>query len=120
MAKASNRGTRSRFFCTYCGKEGIPVQRKRGAERESGHLKHLYCIYCKKVVNHAEVREIGGYTEEDFRQEYDLGRFVDGNKIPIKDLQECSDKQCKYNINGRCWNSNLSYNCGHRVKESEE
>ena len=34
--------TQSRFFCTKCGREGIPVHRKKGQQREGGHLKKLY------------------------------------------------------------------------------
>ena len=29
------------FYCTSCGKKGIPIVRKAGAGRESGHLKKL-------------------------------------------------------------------------------
>lgn len=119
MAKF-NKGTQSRFFCTQCGREGLPVIRKKGQEREAGHLKKLYCIYCKQEVNHAEIREIGGYNIDDFTKEYNLGRFVDGNRIASKDLLECSYEKCEYNINGKCWNSNWSNNCNHRVKEMEE
>ena len=110
----------SRFFCTKCGREGIPIQRKKGQEREGGHLKKLYCIYCGEEVNHAEVRDIGGYSEEDFRQEYELGRFVNGNKIEIKDLLNCSCEDCKYNVKGKCWNSNFSNDCGHRIIERKD
>ena len=116
MAKFYNM-TPSRFFCTRCGREGIPIQRKKGQEREGGHLKKLYCMYCKQEVNHAEIREIGGYDVEDFKQEYNLGRFVDGNRIAIKDLLDCSCSSCPFNVNGKCWNSNWSNDCGHRVKE---
>ena len=119
MAK-NNKGTKSRFFCTKCGKEGMPIQRRKGAEREAGHLKKLYCIYCKEEVNHAEIREIGGYDINDFQQEYNLGRFVDGNRIAVKDLLECTCVECEYNINGRCWNSNWSNDCGHRIKQESE
>lgn len=118
--KKNINGTKSRFFCTECGKEGLPIQRKRGQERAAGHLKKLYCIYCKKEINHAEIREIGGYDISDFKQEYSLGRFVNGNRIAIKDLLDCSNISCEYNINGKCWNSNFSNDCGHRLKESEE
>ncbi len=119
MGKFNNNIIQSRFFCTKCGREGIPVQRKKGQERESGHLKKLYCLYCGEEVNHAEIREIGKYNEEDFKQEYNLGRFVDGNKIAIKDLLGCSHNNCPFNIDGRCWNSNWSNDCGHRIKESD-
>lgn len=78
--------SQSRFFCTKCGREGIPIIRKQGKIREAGHLKKLYCIYCGEEVNHAEVREIGGYTYEDFKEEFEAGRFIDGAREEIKDL----------------------------------
>ena len=103
--------TQSRFFCSCCGKEGIPVQRKKGQDRQGGHLKKLYCLSCKKETNHVEVREIGGYDIEDFKKEFELGRFVDGNRVPINELIECSCEKCLYNVDGRCWNANRSYDC---------
>ena len=27
------------FYCVACGRRGIPITRRRGAEREAGHLK---------------------------------------------------------------------------------
>lgn len=117
----NNLTTVSRFFCTKCGREGIPIQRTISKEREPGHLKRLYCIYCKEEVNHAEVREIGGYDHDDFKQEYDLGRFVNGNRIEIKDLMNCTYQECPFNIDGKCWNCNYTNDCGHRVmKEVDE
>ena len=112
--------TESRFFCVECGREGIPVQRKKGQDREGGHLKKLYCLYCGKEVNHAEVREIGGYSEEDFNQEFNLGRFVDGNRIAINKLLGCSCENCKYNVNGKCWNANNSYNCQYKPIKGDD
>lgn len=112
--------TTSDFYCTRCGNKGIPVIRKAGKQREGGHLKKLYCMYCKEEVNHAEVRPFGEYNYEDFKLEFDLGRFLkDGTKIPIGELMLCSNTDCKYNINGRCWNSNYSYNCQHRPNKEE-
>ena len=111
------KNMQSRFFCTECGREGIPISRKQNAQRESGHLKKLYCIFCKKENNHAEVKEIGGYTEEDFKQEFILGRFKEGLREPINKLAECTNKKCTYNINQKCWNANHSYYCRHRERE---
>ena len=104
--------SQSRFFCTKCGREGFPIIRKAGQQREPGHLKKLYCIYCQEEVNHAEVREIGGYTEEDFKREFKLGRFVDGKR---ETLADCTNIKCPFNQNGKCWNSNKDNNCGHRL-----
>ena len=78
----------SHFYCTQCGNEGIPVQRKQGQERSGGHLKKLYCIYCKEEVNHVEIKENDSYTYEDFREEYELGRFKEGNRENINDVAE--------------------------------
>lgn len=103
--------SQSRFFCTQCGKEGIPIMRKNGKLREPGHLKKLYCIYCKQEVNHAEVREMGGYTEEDFKKEFEMGRFINGQR---EILSDCTCDNCPFNINNKCWNSNRQYHCKHR------
>lgn len=105
--------TTSDFYCTYCGKKGIPLPRKQGQQREPGHLKTLYCLCCGKETNHAEVRGIGSaYTKEDFMLEFALGRFVNGNRIPIAELMPCSTKNnCPYNVNGRCWNATHSHDC---------
>ena len=109
--------TSSDFYCTRCGRKGIPIARKVGKQREAGHLKKLYCMYCKEEINHAEIRPFGDYNYEDFKLEFDLGRFVEGNKIPIGELPSCSCADCDYNVHGKCWNSNHSYECGHRKKE---
>ena len=106
--------SQSRFFCTECGNEGLPIMRPKGQMREPGHLKKLYCIHCKKEVNHAEIREIGGYTEEDFRREFELGRFKNGQREDVGKLAQCTCSSCPYNVNKRCWNSNREFNCKHR------
>lgn len=109
--------TSSDFYCTKCGSRGIPIARSTGKEREAGHLKKLYCLHCKDEINHAEVRNFGNYTYEDFKLEFELGRFVDGVRIPINECLNCKNIECKYNINGKCWNCNHSFICGHRVIE---
>ena len=76
--------------------------RPKGQMREPGHLKKLYCMHCKKFVNHAEVREIGGYTEEDFKKEFELGRFKDGQRVESENLLLCTNVECPYNVNNKC------------------
>ena len=69
--------TYSDMYCTQCGKKNIPVQRRIGREREPGHLKKMWCLYCNKEVNMVEVREFGsGYTKEDFLWEFENGNFT--------------------------------------------
>ncbi len=110
----NNNSQTSNFYCTKCGKLGIPIMRLGNKYREGGHLKKLYCLYCKEETNHCEIRPVGQYTYEDFKEEFDLGRFVDGQRIPVADLLQCSKTDCHYNISGRCWNSNHSFKCKHR------
>lgn len=107
--------TTSDFYCVKCGQKGIPIARKIGSQREAGHLKKLYCINCGQEVNHAEVRPFGAYNYDDFKLEYDLGRFVDDLRVPLTECLCCSNTECKYNINGKCWNCNESFDCGHRI-----
>lgn len=109
----------SRFFCTECGNEGIPIMREYNKKREKGHLKRLFCLYCGREVNHAEISDMQGYTYTDFCQEFELGRFVDGEKIPITDLISCTKGDCRYNIDGKCWNANYSYNCQYRKEKTD-
>ena len=66
----------SDFYCTQCGTKNIPVFRKTGRMREPGHLKKLYCLKCQKETNHAEVKQNGKYTYEDFLIEYEMGNFT--------------------------------------------
>lgn len=99
------KSTISDFFCVECGNKGISCPRKNGQQREAGHLKKLYCIFCQKETNHAEVKPFGSsYTKEDFDLEFSTGRFVNGIRVPIKDLSPCKE-DCAYNIHGRCWNA---------------
>jgi len=114
MAKNQKTIT-SEFYCVECGQRGIPIARRVGKERETGHLKKLFCLHCRKETNHAEVRPYGAYNLEDFQEEFQLGRFVNGHKIPVSELTICSKAECPYNKHSRCWNSNYSFNCGHRV-----
>ena len=116
MAK-NMEGTVSEFYCTKCGQRGIPIMRRPGQQREPGHLKKLFCLNCGEEVNHVEIRPYGGYRYEDFEEEFRLGRFVDGNRIPVANLMKCSKGDCDYNKDGRCWNSNYSYPCPHRIDD---
>lgn len=103
------------FYCVECGKLGIPIARTVRQQREPGHLKRLYCLHCKKETNHAEIREkVASYTYFDFKMEYDLGRFVDGNRIAIADLDSCKNHDCECNVHGKCWNANKTVKCEER------
>lgn len=114
MPKYFNRAPESKFYCTKCGKEGIPIARKKGQERKSGHLKKLYCLFCGEEVNHVEIKMYGDYTYEDFLEEFQSGRFKDGNRENVQDLLNCSKNDCPYNKNGKCWNSNNSAHCKYK------
>lgn len=117
MANKRQKMTMHDFYCTKCGNKGLNIMRKDGQLREPGHLKKLYCLFCKEEVNHAEVRDIGQkYSYEDFRQEFELGRFVDGIRVPIAELMGCSCDTCPFNVNGKCWNANNSEKCPHKPK----
>ena len=65
----------SNFYCTRCGKKGIPIPRKNNKQREPGHLKKLYCVFCRMETNHVEVRGFGGYSKEDFDIEFKYNNF---------------------------------------------
>lgn len=68
------------MYCTQCGSY-LPIQRKRRKQKETGHLKALYCIRCKKETNHAEVNG-GTYTHDTFLLEFENGNFdKEGNRV---------------------------------------
>lgn len=71
----------SDFYCTCCGHKGIPIVRKAGKEKEPGHLKKLFCLYCGEEQNMVEVKTNGKYTLEDFEIEYNGGNFVNGERV---------------------------------------
>lgn len=73
----------SDFFCTQCASRGIPIPRKKGREREPGHLKKLFCLNCKKEVNFCEIKPFAqNYTYNDFLLEFENGNFDEnGNRI---------------------------------------
>ena len=77
------------FYCTQCGKKGIPVIRRKGKEREAGHLKKLYCLNCGKETNHVECRSWSGYTKEDFEIEFNYNNFTEDGlrKMPYGKLK---------------------------------
>lgn len=82
--------TMSEFYCTQCGNKGLPVLRKKGAEREAGHLKKLFCLKCKRETNHAECKPFTRYDFEQFKEEYEYGNFSEeGLRImPYSRLKE--------------------------------
>ena len=83
------------FYCTQCGKCGIPVPRKLGYLRECGHLKMLYCIFCGKVTNHAECISGSAYSAKNFMEEFQSGNFdEEGNrKLNLTQWKKENNKQ---------------------------
>lgn len=73
--------TISEMYCTECGNKGIDIPRKRGREKEAGHLKSLYCLNCKKKTNHVEIRPFGSYNKNDFLIEFENGNFKNGIRV---------------------------------------
>ena len=84
----------SEFYCTECGNQGIPLARRNGRKRENGHLKILYCCYCKKETNFVEIKPNSSYTKRDFKIEFSKGNFVKGNrKMTYKQCLSTKDEQ---------------------------
>lgn len=75
-----HRQSKSDMYCTECGQKNIPIIRRKCRERESGHLKRMFCIHCKKDVNMVEVNDTT-YTYQLFKFEYDSHNFKDGNRV---------------------------------------
>ena len=63
------------FYCVKCGNKGLSLARKKGQQREPGHLKRLFCLKCGREVNHVEVKATGEYTLNHFLAEKEYGNF---------------------------------------------
>ena len=71
----------SDFYCTECGNRCIPITRRRGAEREAGHLKRIFCLHCKEEWNHVECKPFSHYDYNDFLTEFNYNNFdEEGNR----------------------------------------
>lgn len=54
--RKKNRGvpvSYSTFTCPDCGAE-YTLARKESSKRKNGHIKDLYCPFCKRVTKHVE------------------------------------------------------------------
>lgn len=69
----------SNFICLKCKKKGIPIRRPKRQAREKGHVKHIYCVNCKKVSPHVELRNRYDFIEfYDSPKDY-IDRYVKKN-----------------------------------------
>ena len=41
------------LICEECGNI-FPIARRKSYNRSEGHLKHLYCLVCKRITGHVE------------------------------------------------------------------
>ena len=51
----TNKYCISQFICPNCGNK-FSLPRAKSMRREKGHIKDLWCPYCKEVVKTMEVR----------------------------------------------------------------
>ena len=77
-SRAIRKVSFSNFYCTKCGQKNfITIPRRKGQEREPGHLKKMYCFSCQEETNMVEVREgKQTYTLDMFFTEYYHGNFT--------------------------------------------
>lgn len=58
----------SNFICPEC-RNKFPLPRQKSKRRSKGHIKDLYCPFCKKVVKTMEIRP------DDYIEMYDGSVF---------------------------------------------
>lgn len=61
------------FYCSACGRLGIPIPRKKGHQHGKLHKKKLFCLYCQKEVNHIECRNMA--EVEEFKIKFENGEY---------------------------------------------
>ena len=54
----------SYFICPECN-NCFPLPRSKSKKRNKGHIKDLYCIYCKKIVKTTEIRNGDYHVKHD-------------------------------------------------------
>lgn len=69
------------FYCIACGQRGLPIQRQLGHQHKSMHRKKLYCIHCRKEVNHIECKNF--YEVEKFKSNFEKGIYQEEAKVNI-------------------------------------
>lgn len=67
-----------RFFCVNCGKEGIPMPRKRGHQHGKLHRKKCFCLTCKQCINHVECKDDEDVAE--FKRAFEAGEYIEEAK----------------------------------------
>lgn len=75
MAGSRKKRVISSFYCISCGNQGIPIWREKAHIREQGHRKALYCLNCKTVINHIEVRT--PEERDQFLEDFAAGKYVE-------------------------------------------
>ena len=75
MAGSRKQRVISSLYCISCGKQGIPIWREKAHIREQGHRKALYCMNCKTVINHIEVRT--PEERDQFLKDFADGKYVE-------------------------------------------
>lgn len=63
----------NKFFCTQCGNEGMPIQRRSSRKKETHHRKQLWCLHCKEETNHIECTN--QYEIEEFKRNFENGVY---------------------------------------------
>lgn len=84
MAKSNTIG--HSFYCMNCGREGIPLSRRAGREKERFHRKRLYCPWCHQECNHIEVRNDA--EKQEFLELFIKGEFQEEVKASIAMCEE--------------------------------
>jgi len=67
----------SDFYCTKCGNKVLSLPRQKGKERLAGHLKNLYCPFCKEEHNCCEIKQFSKYDYIDFVTEMVYNNFTE-------------------------------------------
>lgn len=97
MKRRTNNYSISDMYCTKCGNKNIPIGRRVGQYREAGHLKSLYCVYCKSEHNMVEIRPFHSeYGYEDFLIEFNNHNFTDDG-LRVMSYKELKTKLRKEN-----------------------
>ena len=71
----------------------------------------LKLVGFKPIVVHGGGKDISNWVKKVGKE----AQFINGLRVSISDLVSCTKGDCKYNIDGKCWDAANINNCKYKV-----
>lgn len=78
------------LVCLSCGNVNV-IQRKIGNLKKQGHIKTMYCPFCKTINQHYEVRDVSSFI---YKYAYSDYNTLDNNTKKVLDMLMEREDNC--------------------------